>query len=225
MTDETDWRALIQKHLDGQTSEAEAANLSNQIVSDAAVRSDYLKAARIHGALSYETRGLDLEAISFPQPESRKEGVRPPFALPRQLAAAIVTGAFVGLLGIGVVWAVNSPRSEANFIPIANGDFQSISGPVASGFPNQFGYWSGNPAEIIQEPRGNQSLRFLETGNVMGNPDGGASNCSVFQFVDLTSMQRQWDVDRSGSQFTLELSAQLLIGIRFFKEFLSVRRS
>lgn len=139
MTDETDWPPLIQKHLDGQTSEVEAASLSEQIVSDAAVRSDYLKAAQIHGALSDETMGLDLETIPFPQPEATKERGRSLFAMPQQLAAAVVAGAFVGLLGIGVVWAVNFPRSEASFIAIANGDFQSVSGPVATGFPHQFG--------------------------------------------------------------------------------------
>ena len=208
MKDKTDWQDLIQKHLDGQTTEAEAASLSEQIVSDAAVRSDYLKAARIHGALSDETIGLDLEAIPFPKPEPAKSPALHSLTLPKQLAAAIVTGALVGLLGIGVVWAVNTPRSEVSFIPISNGSFQSMSGPVATGFPNQFGYWSGNPSEVVPEPDGNQSLRFLKTGNVMGNPDGGATNCSVFQWVDLTSLQRQWNADRSESQLTLELSAR-----------------
>ena len=210
MTDTTDWQTLIQKHLDGQTSEEEAAALSDQIVSNNSVRSDYLKAACLHGALGDETLELDGETIPFPQPEPKKERRVQPIVWPRQLAAAIVTGAFVGLLGIGVgvVWAVNAPRSEASFIPVANGDFQSMSGSVEAGFPTRFGYWSGNPAEVVQEPDGNQTLRFLETGNVMGDPGGGASNCSVFQLIDLTSLRHQWDVDRSQSQLALELSAR-----------------
>ncbi len=208
MTDISDWQNLIQKHLDGQSSDEEAAALSEQIVNDAAVRSDYLKAARLHGALGDETVALDLETIPSPAPESKKDRALHSFAWPKQLAAAIITGAFVGLMGVGVVWAVNSPRSEASFIPIANGSFQSMSGPIATGFPNRLGYWSGNPAEVVQKPDGNHTLRFLETGNVIGNPDGGATNCSVFQLVDLTSLRRQWDADRSDSQLTLELSAQ-----------------
>ena len=208
MTDPSDWPALIQKHLDGQTSEEEAAALSEQIVTNEAVRCDYLKAAHLHGALGDETLGLGEEVIPFPQAESKEKRSLPSIAWPRQLAAAIVAGAFIGLTGFGVAWAMNSPRSEASFVPIANGNFQSQSGPVEAGFPSWFGYWSGNPAEIVPEPDGNQSLRFLATGNVMGNPDGGASNCSVFQFVDLTSLQGQWDADRSESQLRLELSAR-----------------
>lgn len=206
MTDSTDWQDLIQKHLDGLTSEEEAAALSDQIVSNDAVRSDYLKAARLHGALGDETLELEQEPIPFPQTAPKRDRLRP-ISWPRQLAAALVAGVFVGLTGIGV-WAMNSPRSEASFVPVANGDFQSLSGPVASGFPFQFGYWSGNPAEVVETANGNQVLRFLETGNVMGNPEGGASNCSVFQLVDLTSLQRQWDVNESESQLTLELSAK-----------------
>jgi hypothetical protein len=208
MTDSIDWQALIQKHLDGLSSEEEAAALSDLIVNSDAVRSEYLQAARLHGALGDETVELDREVIAFPSPEPKRERRLQPIAWSRQLAAAIVTGAFVGLTGIGVVWAMSSPRSEAIAIPIANGDFQSMTGPIATGFPSRFGYWSGNPAEVVQEAEGNQALRFLETGNVMGNPAGGASNCSVFQLVDLTSLRRQWDADRSESQLTLELSAQ-----------------
>ena len=209
MTDSTDWQDLIQKHLDGLTSEEEAAALSDLIVSNDAVRADYLKAARLHGALGDETLELDAqEPISFPQVELKKERRLQSITWPRQLAAAIVTGAFVGMTGLGVVWAMNSPKSEASYVPVANGDFQSLSGPIDSGFPTQFGYWSGNPAEVVEAPDGNQTLRFLETGNVMGNPGGGASNCSVFQLIDLTSLRQQWDADRSDSQLTLELSAQ-----------------
>ncbi len=208
MTEETNWQALIQKHLDGLTSESEASKLSEQIENDADVRSDYLKAARIHGALGDETLALELETIPFPEIDSKRiHGMRS-FVWPRQIAAALVAGAVVGLMGVGVVWAVNSPKSEASLVPIANGNFEESVGPVASGFPNRFGYWSGNPAEVVQQTDGNQALRFLETGNVMGTPGGGASNCSVFQLVDLSSLRRQWAADRSESQQTLELSAR-----------------
>ena len=208
MKESTDWGILIQKHLDGQTSEEEAATLSDQIVADAAVRSDYLRAARLHGALGDETLELDREVIAFPRPEPRKSRRVLSIAWRRQIVAAIVAGTFVGLTGVAMVWAMNTPRTEASFIPVANGDFQSMVGSVEAGFPNRFGYWSGNPAEVIEEADGNRILRFLETGNVMGNPDGGATNCSVFQLIDLTSLQRQVEADRSESQLTLELSAR-----------------
>lgn len=208
MIEPTDWQALIQRHLDGRTSEEDAAALSKQIVSNDAVRSDYLKAARLHGALGDETLELGRNTLPSPQLEPKKENGPQAITWPRQLAAAIIAGAFVGLTGFGVVWAMGSPRSEASGIPIANGDFQSMSGRVTAGFPSQFGHWSGNPAEVVEAPDGNRTLRFLETGNVIGNPDGGASNCSVFQLIDLSALRRQWDIDRSDSQLMLELSAQ-----------------
>lgn len=208
MTEETNWQALIQKHLDGLSSESEATILSEQIENDADLRSDYLKAARIHGALGDETLALELETIPFPENDSRRTRGMRTFVWPRQIAAALVAGTIVGLMGVGVVWAVNSPKSEASVVPIANGSFEDSVGPVESGFPNRFGFWSGNPAEVVQQTDGNQTLRFLTTGNVMGNPEGGASNCSVFQLVDLSSLRRQWKADQSESQLTLELSAR-----------------
>ena len=57
-----DWNALIQKHLDGQTTEEEAQALSTGIEDDAEVRSQYLKASQIHGALADETLALDVES-------------------------------------------------------------------------------------------------------------------------------------------------------------------
>ena len=75
-------------------------------------------------------------------------------------------------------------------------------------FPTSFGYWAGDPAEVIEEPDGNRILRFLETANVTGKPNGGASASNVFQLIDLSSLQQEWNTENSDSQFTLELSAR-----------------
>ncbi|MCG6155866.1 hypothetical protein [Rubinisphaera margarita] len=127
---------------------------------------------------------------------------------PQQIAIALVAGAFVGLLGVGVVRAVNSPQSQARALHVANGDFEAFSGPVEIGFPSQFGRWGGNPAEVIEDPDGNRVLRFLKTGNVNGDPDDFASNCSVFQLIDLSSLRQQWEATVPEMQVTLNLSAR-----------------
>jgi hypothetical protein len=208
MTEEADWHDLIQKHLDGLTSDVEAASLSDRIVNDAAVRSEYLMAARVHGALGDETLALDLETIPFTAPKPKKDRALRLFTRPQQIAAALVAGTFAGLVGIGVVWAVNSPKSEASSVPIANGNFEDSVGPVAIGFPSAFGHWGGDPAEVVEEENGNRKLRFLETANVTGNPKGGASACNVFQLVDLSPLRQQWGTESSDAQATLELSAR-----------------
>lgn len=126
----------------------------------------------------------------------------------QQTAVALVAGAIVGLLGVGVVWAVNSPQSQARTLHVANGDFETFSGLIEIGFPSHFGRWGGNPAEVIEEADGNRVLRFLKTGNVKGNSNDLASNCSVFQLVDLSSLRRQWETKDPKAQVTLNLSAR-----------------
>lgn len=129
-------------------------------------------------------------------------------ACPQQVAVALVAGAFVGLLGVGAVWAVNSPKSLARTLHVANGNFEAFSGPVEIGFPSHFGTWGGNPAEVIEDADGNRILRLLKTGNVNGDPDDFASNCSVFQLVDLSSLRQQWETTDPETQVTLNLSAR-----------------
>ena len=126
----------------------------------------------------------------------------------QQIAAAMVVGVIVGLLGAGVVWAVNSPQSQIRTLHIVNGDFETMSGPVEGGFPSHFGMWGGNLAEVIEGSDGSRMLRFLKTGNVNGDPDDLASNCSVFQLVDLSILRQQWNTADPGSQVTLNLTAR-----------------
>ncbi len=74
------------------------------------------------------------------------------------------------------------------------------------GFSPRFGEWSGDPVEVIEETDGNRRLRFMETGNVKGEPGGGASASNAFQFIDLTALRDRWQTDDPDAQQTLELS-------------------
>ena len=205
-----DWDTLIQKHLDGLTTEEEAKALSARIVEDAEVRSRYLKAAQVHGALADETLALDVESepeVKAAAPELQKVIGR--FDWPRQVAAGLAAGMFVGLLGVGMIWAIGSPKVEAQVFDIAHGDFEKIAeGPTPTQFPIRFGEWAGNPAEVVKEASGNKILRFVRTANVKGDPDGFASNCSVFQLVDLSVLRRQLEAKPSQAQYSLKLSAR-----------------
>ncbi len=208
MTDPLD--EMIQKHLDGRTNIEEAETLSARIVADKDVRSRYLQVAQIHGALADETLALDVDSepeTKVAEPEAQKVIWR--FAWPRQIAAGLVAGILVGLLGAGMVWAIGSPKAEARVFDIAHGDFESMTeGPTPTQFPVRFGEWAGNPAEVVKEANGNKILRLVRTANVKGDPDGFASNCSVFQLVDLSALRQQWEVDQSKSLFSLKLSAR-----------------
>ncbi len=201
---------LIQKHLDGRTSTEEAESLSARIVTDKDVRSRYLQAAQIHGALADETLALDTEAEpEMMVAESKPQKVAWQFAWPRQIAAGLVAGIIVGLLGVGMAWAIGTPKAEAQVFDIAHGDFESMAeGPTPTQFPVRFGEWAGNPAEVVKEANGNKILRFVRTANVKGDSNGFASNCSVFQLVDLSALRRQLKVEQSEAQYSLQLSAR-----------------
>ena len=204
-----DWDMLIQKHLDGLTTEEEAKALSARIVEDAEVRLRYLKAAQVHGALADETLVLDVESepeMKAAAPELQKVIGR--FDWPRQVAAGLVAGMFVGLLGVGMIWAIGSPKVEARVFDIAHGDFETMGeGLTPTQFPVRFGEWAGNPAEVVKEASGNKILRFVRTANVKGDPDGFASNCSVFQLVDLSAIRRQLESEQTQAHYSLKLSA------------------
>ncbi len=211
MNESIDWDELIQKHIDGLTSEAEAESLSDEIVGNPEVRARYLKATQIHGALTEEASLMELEGeVDEPTESSVRTGAIHRMGWPQQLAAALVGGAFFGIIGVGVAWAVGSPKSEARALPVANGNFESFVGKTKIGFPKIFGEWSGDPAEVIKRPDGTQLLRFLETANVTGKPNGGAAACNLFQLVDLSSLQQEWATDDIDTRVTLELSATFL---------------
>ena len=168
------------------------------------------KAAQVHGALADEPLALDVESepeVKAAAPELQKVIGR--FDWPRQVAAGLAAGMFVGLLGVGMIWAIGSPKAEARVFDIAHGDFEKIAeGPTPTQFPIRFGEWAGNPAEVVKEASGNKILRFVRTANVKGDPDGFASNCSVFQLVDLSVLRRQLEAKPSQAQYSLKLSAR-----------------
>jgi hypothetical protein len=151
---------------------------------------------------------LDAEGeTSSSLPTNRR--TRRPLAWPQQITAGLVAGVLVGLLGVGMVWATGSPEAVARVFRIAHGNFESLEvGPIPNRFPVRFGEWCGNPAEVIEQADGNRELRFLETANVTGNPNGGASACNVFQLIDLSTLQQQRDAENSEAQITLEVSAR-----------------
>jgi hypothetical protein len=211
MTDPYDWQALVQKHLDGRTNEEEAAALSTQIVENEDVRSLYLKAAQLHSALADEVLALDFETAPPSAAEPQSVVRSSSNSKPRQVAAGVLAGLFVGVLGAGMVWAIGSPKAEAWALNVAHGSFDSLpTGPIPRGFSAQFGEWSGDPLEVTEEADGNRHLRFMETGNVKGDPKGGASACNAFQFIDLAALRHQWQADDPDAQHTLELSAHFV---------------
>ncbi len=204
-------QVLIQKHLDGTTTEDEAQQLSDRIIEDPNFRMLYLEATQLHGALADET----LMFSSEPEEETSnvvedRVPARARMIGSSQIAAALIGGLMLGLLGMGMVKAFNTPESVERIVGLSHGDFESLEiGMLPSEFPTGFGYWSGDPAEVLELEDGNRWLHFVETGNVKGNPRGRAVACNVFQLVDLTVLHKQHGASSTGAQQTLQLTATI----------------
>ncbi|MGC6456821.1 MAG: hypothetical protein ACON4R_00480 [Akkermansiaceae bacterium] len=203
---------LLQKVRDDR-NEGARLELNDILRSHQKARSIMVKALVYEQALASHFRDQKIVSIFDAEEEPTSDSLRKGVAFrlltwPQQIAAVLIAGTVLGLLGIGVVWALNSPESEARTVSVSNGDFEDSLGRVKREFPSSFGYWAGDPAEVIEEPGGNRILRFLETANVTGKPNGGASASNVFQLIDLSSLQQEWNTENSDSQFTLELSAR-----------------
>jgi len=210
MTMPPDWDSLIQKHLDGQTNEEEAAELSEQIVANADIRSDYLRAAQLHSALNNELLAFEKEQGStVSSTPAHLEHTVSSTPTRKQVPPSLIVALLAGLLGAGMAWAISAPKAEVRALHVADGTFDTLpAGPVQRGFSSQFGIWSGDPLEIAEQTNGNRRLRFMETGNVKGDPNGGASACNAFQFIDLTSLRDQLQAGDANAQHILKLSVR-----------------
>jgi hypothetical protein len=203
---------LLQEVRDDR-DEAARTELNELLRNDLEARSIMAKMLVDEQALISHLRDQSIVSILEPESQgvSRPSPSRPAlrlFAWPQQMAAGLIAGVLVGLFGMGMVWAIGLPKSQARLVHVSNGSFEDSVGPIDIGFPSNFGGWSGDPAEVIVESDGNRALRFLETANVTGNPNGGASACNVFQIIDLSSLHQQWDTENPEAQVTLELSAR-----------------
>lgn len=122
-----------------------------------------------------------------------------------KLAAGLV---MAGLFGAGVVWASigGTPKAESRVVKIANGDFESLSGPVSRELPTGFNEWGGDPAEVVTQANGNRVLRFVETSREQNEPDGLSYSCDVAQFLDLRSLRSEMSESDNGGEWVIELT-------------------
>ncbi len=125
----------------------------------------------------------------------------------RPLAAA-AAGIVFGLLCASVAWAVTSPRAMATaerLFALVDGSFEKGSARVASGFPSEFGEWSGDEAEAVAgwAKDGKQALRFVRAEGDPAVPNSRATACDILQLVDL----RDANAGHEGEDAILELSA------------------
>lgn len=116
--------------------------------------------------------------------------------------ATLLIGFSAGLFGLGVVWAVNTPKAIEMIIGITSNSFDMEAGPLPQGFPKEAGVWSGDTAQIVNK-NGNQCLKFISPNSDKNNTLEIAKYCDIFQIVDLTDLAEKLN---SNEQKILTLS-------------------
>ncbi|VTU01795.1 Uncharacterized protein OS=Pirellula staleyi (strain ATCC 27377 / DSM 6068 / ICPB 4128) GN=Psta_3504 PE=4 SV=1 [Gemmataceae bacterium] len=193
MTDD-DLRALIDRHLDGLTTPAEAEALSRRLEDDPAARADYLRLAGVHALLA----AGDLSAAP---------------ATPAAAGAAVTTrgrwkfglsglaaGVLVGAVSSSLVWAharpaAPPPDAAAESLPLADGGFEDGPAPETEGVPVRAGVWGGDFTRVVTAEQGvtpfdgARMLRFLRADNASSPPGGAQRTAEVWQTIDLRPLR------------------------------------
>ncbi len=198
---------LIDAHFNGVMTAAERCELEARLLHSATDRARFWEMSEIHVTLheSYQhmPRGSE-RAESFVSIRDKLFVSIRDFPL---ITAA--SGVMFGMFCTSMVFAYVVPKMEATtsrLFSLVDGSFEEKSGRVHTGFPSEFGIWSGDHAEMTggMARDQKQALRFLQAEREPALPDYGAASCDVYQLVDLRSLK----ADAGLGEATLELSAQ-----------------
>lgn len=199
---------LIQRHMAGLLTDDEAAVLQTRLKAETDLRKLYLHYMNLDVALEAQAgsrdRVIDLLRTA-PRTDSEPTGRWYSWRPLTAAAAGIALGVFCTSVAFGYVM----PRAVATasrLFALVDGSFEKHSGRLPSGFPSEFGKWSGDESEIASGAvhDGKQALRFMRAEREPALPDYGAASCDVYQLVDLRSLKADAALDDT----TLELSVQ-----------------
>jgi hypothetical protein len=199
---------LIDAHLNGVMTDAERQELEDRLLHSAMDRARFWEMSEMHVVLHEGAQQKLSNSPPLVPVQSRVRSVRWLSWRPLTAAAA---GIVFGMLCTSVVFGYVVPRAVATasrLFALVDGSFEASSGRIASGFPVNFGAWSGDAAEIVSAKAmdGEQALRFVRAEREPSLPSVGAASCDVFQLVDL----RPLIAEAALGDATLELSVNFL---------------
>lgn len=191
---------LINRHLDGIASAAEAATLSLELERDEDARRLYLQLARLHATLAAGEESVG----AVPEPRGEREHRGPPvpprdwlaklWPRPARLMAAMLAGLVAGIAGTSVVWAcARAARTEPveMLLPVVDGGFESGAKVPVGPVPAEFHRWQGDLCEVVTTtgrvtPHGGRGmLRFVSVGMVPNEEDTKPICSDLWQVVPL----------------------------------------
>jgi len=203
-----DWHELIQRYLSGTSTDAEALRLQELLKREPELRDLYLSYANLDVALEAQASCQDSVRQMLLSPVSGGEQPAARRFSMRQFAAA-AAGLLIGLFSASLVFAYASPQAvvtASRLLSLVDGSFEGKADRVGSGFPTEFGVWSGDKASVVQgnAKDGGRALRFERAQGDAAVEQSPADSCDVFQIVDLRSLRGKGE---GAGDSVLELSA------------------
>jgi len=206
----TDWNDFIQRHIAGLTSDDEAQRLETALKTDDALADLYIRHVELDVALEAKAASAEGTRELLTAPVAHRT-----FAwLSWRPLAAAAAGLVFGMFCTSMVFGYVMPRAMATasrLFALVDGSFEKQTGRLPSGFPTEFGVWSGDESEVVENSAANSKdgkrmLRFVRAEREPALPNYGAASCDVYQLVDLRSLKAQ----ANPGETTLELSVQFL---------------
>jgi hypothetical protein len=204
----TDLHELIQRYMSGTSTDEEVLHLQERLKQDPGLRDLYLSYANLDVALEAQASCQDSlrRMLLSPVPGGEK---LPGRRFSMKQVAAVAAGLLAGLFSASLLFAYASPQAvvtASRLLSLVDGSFEAKADRVGSGFPAEFGVWSGDEARVVEgnAKDGGRALRFERTQGDAAVAQGPADSCDVFQIVDLRSLGGR---SEGAGDSVLELSA------------------
>jgi hypothetical protein len=209
----TEWHDLIQQYISGTLPDTDAQSLEETLKNDPIAADLYL--SYINLDVTLEAQSSSRESISqLLSSLPLATDTRPQRSALWRSVMAAAAGLVLGLFSASLLFAYATPQAvvtASRLLALVDGDFEGQPERISSGFPSDFGVWSGDEAGVVQGRRkgGGRALCFTRAQGDAAAPHSPAESCDVFQLVDLRALRGKAD----GLEDTfLELSADFLDG-------------
>ncbi len=204
----TDLHELIQRYMSATITDEEARQLQERLKTDSDLRDLYLSYVNLDVTLESQASCNDTVRQMLLSPDLGNEKPSARRFSKRQFAAA-AAGLLIGLFSASLVFAYAAPQAvvtASRLLALVDGSFEGKMDHVRSGFPSEFGVWSGDEATIVHgnAKDGGRALCFERAQGDAAVEHSPADSCDIFQIVDLRSLRGKGD---GGGDSVLELSA------------------
>lgn len=204
----TEWHDLIQQYISGTLPDTDAQRLEETLKNDPAAADLYL--SYINLDVTLEAQSSSRESISqLLSSLPLSTDARPQHSPLWRPVMAAAAGLVLGLFSASLLFAYSTPQAvvtASRLLALVDGSFEGQPERIRTGFPSDFGVWSGDEAGVVQGGKkdGRRSLCFKRAQGDAAATHSPAESCDVFQLVDLRALR---DKTEGLEDAVLELSA------------------